>query len=137
MVEARFGHLKGCFEIEDRLAVLHDDNAPSEHAERLLAAEQHARSLEKGIWGRDLKPLGGWPPNDAAPGEFEPDSTIQIEPAPVPVEEPAIDRWVWVTRSGVKFHRAECPHLTDTARRVSREEANEQHEACKTCRPDG
>ena len=88
--------------------------------------EGHARSLERGIWSTD--PVGTLEPEtEPEPAHDEPQTTppAGIEP----------DR-VYVTAHGTRYHRENCPHLTDSARPTTREQVRETHKPCRTCKPD-
>lgn len=100
--------------------------------------ERRARELDRGVWGQPPEPE---PETDeASPAETEPAETLpaQARPQPAPKEsQPAVeDAFVWITRSGSKYHREGCSHLTATRTRVARDSVRSTHEPCKSCNPE-
>lgn len=104
--------------------------------------EDRARQADRGMWG--LRPVEPEPDEsgtenlgpDAEPpasGERLVDENPKPEPTPAS-QEPS--QWVWVTRSGSKYHREDCAHLSQSRTRVRREDIRSTHEACKSCDPD-
>lgn len=94
------------------------------HTELFEHYEQRAQTLERGIWD----------PNKPIPQTNEPDE---------PASQPAVDRptapdnsTIYITAHGSKYHRKDCPHLTDTARSTTRDKVSTTHQPCKTCKPD-
>ena len=51
------------------------------------------------------------------------------------VEQPAQAGTVYVTKTGTKYHRAGCRHLTDSARAIPLTEAMRSLQPCKNCKP--
>tara|TARA_R110000782_G_scaffold54637_8_gene115469 strand:- start:6161 stop:6976 length:816 start_codon:yes stop_codon:yes gene_type:complete len=99
--------------------------------------ERRARELDRGVWGG---------PPEPEPAVEDPEAPAQPAPAadrapprpePKPQPEPASeDGFVWITRSGSKYHREGCSHLTTSRTRVPRDSIRSTHEPCKTCSPD-
>lgn len=50
--------------------------------------------------------------------------------------ERGIDRVVYVTRSGTKYHRKDCQHARATGIAKDRDELDSSFQACKVCEPD-
>lgn len=100
--------------------------------------EQRARELQRGVWGEASEPEP--PAAEPAPAPVVQTPTTTTPAAPPPAEtkpEPKRDEgWVWVTRSGSRYHREGCSHLTSTRTRVRRDSIKSTHEPCKTCNPD-
>jgi len=105
--------------------------------------EVRAKELGRGVWGEpdgDLlpelfetdTPTEGLPDSEPEPAEVV-DAPVPDEPEP----EPGGDRWVWITRSGSKYHRDGCRHLKDSRSRVERDGLDPSLSPCQTCRPDG
>ena len=109
------------------------------YAELLKWYETRARELERGLWGQTSDATEA--EEDSAPPPVRVVEYPAAPPAPQPVKQPepepqGDDGWVWVTRSGSKYHREGCSHLTSTRNRVRRESIESTHEPCKTCNPD-
>jgi len=117
-------------------------------------AQSQARASGKGVWdpaflaaahapaARGDRPA---PAPDAvgaagakATTGAETDGADEPEPEADPGPEPVAggSDAVYVTRSGTKYHRAGCPHLTDSATKRERSEVASTHEPCKVCDPD-
>lgn len=101
--------------------------------------ERRARALDRGVWGH--------PPEPDPEAEPEAPETTESaapaverrtqQPTPQPDPEPSgDDGFVWITRSGSKYHREGCSHLTSSRTRVPRESVRSTHEPCKTCSPE-
>jgi len=94
-----------------------------QHAELLSYYEQRARLARKGIWasptGSERAAQAGAPAAASAPSA--PDLARIV---------------VYVTKSGTKYHRKDCPHLRRSARALSLKEALERgYEPCAQCKP--
>jgi len=104
-----------------------------------LWAQDQARSSGKGVWDPALSATQREEPKPKPDPEPEPEPNAtdegeqDAEQAPAP--EPDADV-VYVTRSGSKYHRVGCRHLTDSAAERSRSEVASTHEPCKVCEPD-
>ncbi len=105
--------------------------------------EQRAREMDRGVWDRTLDPEPEPAAQPARPAPAPPEARPQTaepkaEPAPKPRTEPKPEPgWVWVTRSGSKYHREGCSHLTSTRTRVRIDTVSSTHEPCRTCSPNG
>lgn len=112
--------------------------ADEPYAAALRWYEQRARELQRGVWGEASEPEP--PAADPAPSPVvqAPPTTTPAAPAPAETKpEPKRDEvWVWVTRSGSRYHREGCSHLTSSRTRVRRDSIKSTHEPCKTCNPD-
>lgn len=109
--------------------------ADEPYRELLSWYETRARELERGVWGQPQ-------PAEETPGPpvrvVESPAATPAAPTPVkqPEPQPRTDEtWVWVTRSGSRYHREGCSHLTSTRTRVRRDSIKSTHEPCKTCNP--
>lgn len=104
-------------------------NPPFDAYDDFRVYERLAREAKKGIWApRGAKPSRR-PPKIVAPhGEGEAVEPGDREPAATGVI-------VYVTRSGSKYHREGCPHLTKTQRPIPLAEAVRRYEPCKRCKP--
>lgn len=109
------------------------------YADLLRWYETRARELERGVWGQAASSaeLGEEPDPPAVRVIESPAATPTApEPAKKPEPEPeGDDGWVWVTRSGSKYHREDCSHLTSSRNRVPRTSVESTHEPCKSCNP--
>jgi endonuclease YncB( thermonuclease family) len=114
--------------------------ASDEHAAVLRWYETRARELGRGVWA---DPEAAPPPADETaepgPGDARPTPVVRApvpQPEPTaPDPDPADDRFVWITRSGSKYHAENCAHLTSTRTRVPRDSVESTHEPCKSCSP--
>ncbi len=113
--------------------------ADEPYADALRWYETRAKELERGLWGLPLEPENAPQPAVVS----RPAAPVAAEPAPAKApEKPAREQpappgnWVWVTRSGSKYHREDCSHLTASRTRVSRESVRNTHEPCRSCNPD-
>lgn len=109
------------------------------YAELLEWYETRARELERGLWGQASDAPDS--EEDSAPPAVRVVESPAVPPAPQPVKQPepepqGDDGWVWVTRSGSKYHREGCSHLTTSRNRVRRDSIQSTHEPCRTCNPD-
>ena len=109
------------------------------YAPALRWYEQRAKELQRGVWGEapepETAPADPAPtPVVQAPAETTPAQPVPVESKPEPKPE---DGWVWVTRSGSRYHREGCSHLTSSRTRVRLDSIKSTHEPCKTCNPDG
>lgn len=103
--------------------------------------ETRAREIARGVWSDGSGPMESESP-DAAP-EVEPPAAEPArvrapaaEPEVVTPEPEAETGWVWITKSGSKYHAEGCSHLTSSRTRVRRDSVQNSHDACKTCNPD-
>ena len=106
------------------------------YREVLAWYETRAREAGRGVWG-----LASEPPETVVPLPVvsTPASTPRVtepETRPPPPQPAETTDWVWITRSGSKYHREDCSHLTSTRTRVRRSTVGTTHEPCKSCTPD-
>ncbi len=105
--------------------------------------ETRARERERGVWGQPDDPGGEKPDDSAPPADIapQPARTLEAPAAPEPTapaaEPPPADDdgWVWVTRSGSRYHREGCSHLTSSRNRVRKDSVQSTHEPCRSCNP--
>lgn len=96
--------------------------------------ETRAKELDRGLWGDRRADDPAESPSEE-PVTQAPQKPA--EPAKPAKEQPATDSgWVWVTKSGSKYHREDCSHLSESRKRVRREDIKDSHEPCRTCNPD-
>jgi endonuclease YncB( thermonuclease family) len=93
----------------------------------LRAYEQLAKKHEKGLW------------NPRSAEATEPGRTTGItKPAASQPVGAADDTIVYVTKSGKKYHRADCPHVRSGATQLSLKEARARgYTPCSHCKPPG
>ncbi|MFK7883996.1 MAG: thermonuclease family protein [Phycisphaerales bacterium] len=102
-------------------------------AEVLRWYELRAKELERGVWGRPDPSQIVVP----EPSRLIPDPSPQKAPRePAEEEKAGDDGWVWVTKSGSKYHRDGCQHLSNSRTKVRRDGVQDSHEPCRTCNPD-
>lgn len=90
----------------------------SEHYDRFRDGQRRAKRAELGVWGPPPPPAVKSAPQAA-------DSSVENG-----------DITVYVTKSGKKYHRAECRHLAKSSRALTLKEALEKgYEPCKVCKP--
>ena len=90
--------------------------------QKLSEAERTARRNRLGLWSGNA-PLPPWDFRDLP------------ELAEKNVEQPPQAGTVFVTKTGTKYHRAGCRHLTDSARALPFADAKRSFEPCKICKP--
>lgn len=120
----------------------------------MLWAQDRAKSARKGVWAPAPVNMSATPAartaaiasNDSQPTDEgtaittgntfgthdenrEPDSTTIAS-------ERVIDRVVYVTQSGTKYHRKDCQHARATGIAKDRDELDSSFQACKVCEPD-
>jgi endonuclease YncB( thermonuclease family) len=100
----------------------HDPTWMSIHEDIFAHFAAKSEALERGIWGEQVEV--------AKTDETELPEKSPADPVPVP------QRQIFVTKHGKKYHREECPHLTDSAKPTTRDQVQDSHEPCKTCKPD-
>lgn len=104
--------------------------------------ETRAKELDRGVWGRSTEPAADEPGGVDAEAPAEPERVVE-DPGGLPTEperggaEDEADRWVWITRSGSRYHREGCQHLKNSRSRVERDRLDPGMSPCKTCDPDG
>lgn len=94
-----------------------------------------AKELQRGIWNPDAEAVA-WAtkPSD----EPDPLEKSQVEEQinnsnPQPVDPNS----VYITKSGKSYHKKGCSHLTNTQHPASREDIQDTHSPCKSCKPAG
>lgn len=107
----------------------HSPAGMSTHRSVFSYYESKAKELERGIWAPSNAQFT--PPQPQA----EPDQPTTSEPNQ---SSPATttNSTVYITAYGSRYHRKDCPHLTDTARPTTRDKVKNTHKPCKTCKPD-
>jgi len=110
------------------------DRSMSIHSEVFAHYEARARYQLRGIWDPNAPKL--LKPNDEYDGEddAEPDSDQPATTTQEPAQAPGT---IYITTYGTRYHRKDCPHLTDSARPASYDEVKDTHKPCKTCKPEG
>lgn len=95
--------------------------------------EARARKLGLGLWSQ-ARPT---PPWDFRRGESRENLTAQSRGMGVRDTVPAAENSeaVYVTRTGEKYHRGSCRHLSRSKIPISLTEAKRIYGACKVCRP--
>lgn len=106
--------------------------------------ETRAREIARGVWSDGSEPAET-EAEEPSP-EAEPAAAAGSEPARVLVPAPGPEvatpgpdtetGWVWITKSGSKYHAEGCSHLTSSRTRVRRDSVQTSHDACKSCNPD-
>lgn len=94
---------------------------PFSRMEEFRALERQAREANRGLWGAAGDPAG--------PSIEKPDAKL----APGPPADPAAT--VYVTRSGTKYHREGCRHLSKSAIPLPLNEAAGRYAPCSACSP--
>jgi len=107
------------------------------YLDAFAAYETRSKELERGIWNPN--------PTEIPSGEPEviPEESIDQSPPPSSVDQDnAIDApntvqtSVYITKYGKKYHTKDCPHLTDSQRKIDRDDLADTYKPCKTCKPD-
>ncbi len=97
--------------------------------------EQRARELERGVWGRPEPAVMVEEPAQPEEGSgTESGAPQELAPSISPPDGP--EDWVWVTKSGTKYHRESCQHAGSTSTRIRRIDAEKTYQPCRVCRPD-
>ena len=94
----------------------------------LADAEQDARKNRRGLWAAE---------SPVAPREFRRSLKLAAKPKPTPNAGPnrPDTQTVFVTRTGSKYHREGCRHLSRSKRPISLNDASRRYSPCKVCRP--
>ena len=108
----------------------HTDAGMSAHLDAFVHAQRRAETLKLGIWDPDANIITL---TDEPEPNTEPTQT-KTQPAPATITTPT--NAIYITPHGKKYHRKDCPHLTDAAKPTTREDIKDSHQPCKTCRPD-
>lgn len=104
----------------------HSSSRMSLHKDVFSHYAKRAETLRRGVWGSATPTSDPNEPSLRDDPQPQPETTKSTAPA---------DR-IFVTKHGRKYHRQECPHLTDTATPTTRQKIKTTHEPCKTCKPD-
>lgn len=86
-------------------------------SQKMAKAEKEARKKKKGLWADSKEQIPPW--------DFRKKKDNDSEPA----------KEVFVTKSGTKYHRESCEHLSNSKIKISLKKAKEEYEPCKTCMP--
>jgi micrococcal nuclease len=103
---------------------------PFKYMEEFRGYEKQARESACGLWAE----------NPAAPVTAEAGATtaqavpaaLKVDPAPV---ERSVTETVYVTRTGVKYHRASCRYLARSQIPMALADAAARYSPCSVCRP--
>lgn len=104
--------------------------------------EARAKELDRGVWGRQTEPAADEPGGRDRIQPIAPMPVRSVTPSEEPRDEPRTEepksatRWVWVTKSGSKYHREGCQHLRKSKERMPRDRLDPGMTACRTCDPD-
>jgi endonuclease YncB( thermonuclease family) len=99
--------------------------------------ESRAKELERGVWARPSPGSGDRLETPGRPTEVAPARVVETVAPSQPEPNEDHGRWVWITKSGSKYHREDCQHLRDSRTRVDRKTLDPSLSPCQTCRPDG
>ncbi|MFH1231012.1 MAG: thermonuclease family protein [Planctomycetota bacterium] len=99
---------------------------PFKYMELFLAYEKRARENEKGLWAQDLEQK---PDTVIPPPATQPPTTKE---GPKSTDESTT---VYVTRTGTKYHRADCKYLSKSKIPISLKEAKTKYQPCSVCNP--
>lgn len=111
----------------------YERDQPPQDREVYSAEEARARNLRSGLWSQSSPT----PPWDFRRGESRQNSTAGTrraetrEAASTAVSTEA----VYITRTGEKYHRGSCRHLSRSKIPISLADAKRSYGACKVCRP--
>ena len=94
---------------------------PLSRNEEFVGYQREAREQGRGLWA-PAKPTARAPPAGQA--------TVEESPAVATAE-------VYVTRTGAKYHRSGCRHLSKSKIPISLEEAKRRYSPCSVCKPPG
>lgn len=108
----------------------HTDAGMSVHLDAFAHAQRRAESLKLGIWDPNANIITLDDEPDTQPAQTKP------QPAPAPATLTTPTNSIYITPHGKKYHRKDCPHLTDAAKPTTRETIKDSHQPCKTCEPD-
>lgn len=101
------------------------------HNQPFLHHQSRAQTLLRGIWNPQdpLLTIA----DQGTETETRPDEPAAPDTAPQHKHDPATT--FYITTYGTKYHRKDCPHLTDSTRPTTYNEIKDTHKPCKTCRP--
>jgi|GEM_PF-775003 len=105
--------------------------------------EHDAKDKSRGVWDRNPRFRAELPVEDIdePAQQSNPERTAEPERASRPETNTSrsttgLANQIYITRSGSKYHRKDCPHLTATRQRTTRDAVEDTHTPCKTCKPD-
>ncbi len=107
----------------------------SMYLRELLWWQKHASDAKKGVWSEDPVQLLKDPPEPAeeiVPVEQIPEPSM-ISPAP---DADRSVQYVYLTKSGSKYHTSSCRYHSADSRRVEISKARDGYQPCKVCKPD-
>jgi micrococcal nuclease len=104
---------------------------PCRRSEEFLGYEREARAKKVGLWADGTVEARG-PPASVASQSLAPSKTQTPKTKPA-AKTDAVD--VFVTKTGTKYHRADCRHLSRSKIPISLEDARARYSPCSTCRP--
>jgi hypothetical protein len=111
----------------------YERDQPLQDRDVYSSEEARARKLRLGLWSQN-SPTSPW---DFRRGESRQKSTADIRPAESreTVSNADSTEAVYVTRTGEKYHRGSCRHLSRSKIPISLADAKLSYGACKVCRP--
>jgi endonuclease YncB( thermonuclease family) len=111
----------------------YERDQPQQDRETYSFEEARARKLKVGLWSQPAPT----PPWDFRRGESRQNSTAETKRTESRETVSTADRTeaVYVTRTGEKYHRGSCRHLSRSKIPISLAEAKRSYGACKVCRP--
>ncbi|MBL4591928.1 MAG: thermonuclease family protein [Phycisphaerales bacterium] len=122
----------------------HKSSHSTVFAESLAWWQQHAKDANKGIWNIDEAvivdpepvptPAKAPEPTPAPADVVIPATLVPATPAGSESDRP--DQFVFLTKSGSKYHTKDCRYHSPSSRRIHRDDARKEHGACKVCKPD-
>lgn len=94
------------------------------HRDLFRHYEDVARRFAKGVWNPDAPAGGATARSLVRPAGREPPPQLR-----------AGDTVVYVTRTGRKYHRQDCPHASKSGRPIALREAGKRYGPCSRCDP--
>tara|TARA_R110002072_G_scaffold42064_21_gene118890 strand:- start:164811 stop:165683 length:873 start_codon:yes stop_codon:yes gene_type:complete len=105
--------------------------------------EHDAKNKSRGIWDTNPRFTAELPVEDIDEPTQQNNPVRTAEPEQTARPETDTSRsttgltnQIYITRSGSKYHRKDCSHLTATRQRTTRNAVEDTHTPCKTCKPD-
>lgn len=126
----------------------YDVEQDSVYAEVFSYYNARAKMLARGIWNPrrdDRDAVIDWKNDDterapssvdqAQPSQAQSDATdTQVETGSTAADDGDM---VCVTKSGTRYHKKGCSHLSEPNHAISKKEAKKDYLPCKSCNPDG
>ena len=101
---------------------------PFQHMEWFRFYERTAREAKKGLWSEDVTPARESPTLPVPPPVIQKKSPSRAEEADDPT--------MYITRTGTRYHAANCPHLAKSKIRMRLSEAKQKgYQPCTVCEP--